>query len=88
MRYRYPTLRSVVGFASSLTPGGVTNSRAPSGLWTLTISGSRIGVGFISFVSSRLSSYTCSWLSAWRRIYQFRLFETYSLDITKPLTLL
>ena len=29
--YRYPTLRSVVGFASSLISGGVSNSRAPSG---------------------------------------------------------
>ena len=29
----YPTLRSVVGFASSLTSGGVSNSRASSRLW-------------------------------------------------------
>ena len=29
--YRYPTLRSVVGFAASLTSGGVSNSRAHSG---------------------------------------------------------
>ena len=28
----YPTLRSVVGFASSLTTGGVSNSCAPPGL--------------------------------------------------------
>ena len=30
MAYRYPTLRSVVGFASFLTSGGVSNSRASS----------------------------------------------------------
>ena len=36
MTYRYPTLRSVVGFASSLTTGGVSNGRAPLGLWTIT----------------------------------------------------
>ena len=29
--YSYPTLRSVVGFAASLTSGGVSNSRAHSG---------------------------------------------------------
>ena len=35
MTCRYPTLRSVVGFAYSLTSGGVSNSRASSRLWII-----------------------------------------------------
>ena len=34
----YPTLRSVVGFASSLTTGGVSNSCAPPGLLDILLS--------------------------------------------------
>ena len=35
MTCRHPTLRSVVGFAYSLTSGGVSNSRASSRLWII-----------------------------------------------------
>ena len=34
----YPTLRSVVGLASSLTTGGVYNSFAPPWLWIIASS--------------------------------------------------
>ena len=49
----YPTLCSVVGFASSLSSGGVSNGFAPPGLWTkasslVFLSNSRTPSGLIS----------------------------------------